>query len=166
MGFRTSLVQYHEAAKNYGVPDALTKPVPYHVLWLMGIEIPPPLVDSFWRNVLVFGVFSATGLAIVEPLFTTAPFLTDISTAIGCGAAVGVFWPLFLRAAAMAYTMPVWGDDDAWEPEAADESSLSHRLATLKISRETIATWFVAIGLIILFVVVILFINVMNRKYS
>jgi len=122
MSFKERLKRYRTEAKNNGVPDALIGPLPYQVLWAIGVPVTPPLHQSFLGRLLTIGIPAGLAFGI---LMAIAPSETDkasLSTFIGMGIGFGVlfgaFWATLALVLKRRFNVPPWhaaDEHDEWK---------------------------------------------------
>ena len=93
------------------IRDSMTAPLPYRLLWRIGIAIPPPLFQSFLGLLILHGVLFGGFMGAILAC-TDRRLAPDGATVLGTisGAVFGLVMAIHFRLEARRRGLPRWGD--------------------------------------------------------
>lgn len=95
-----------------GVPKGTAAPPLWRLLWRMGIELPPPLFNSFASNALILGAFFGVCWSLAMWIMVWArqdvPFKVLALLVLLSGVGFGVFMAVYLRRLARRHRLTDW----------------------------------------------------------
>jgi hypothetical protein len=110
------LARVLEALKDVDVTPSTKAPLLQRLAWRKGIMIPPPILASFWFNVLFLGIYFGVMWGLAMALFYV--FIMPSSprmvlailpvVALLAGALFGLFMAIYARVQARRYDLPSW----------------------------------------------------------
>ena len=117
MTFWEKLKQYKAEAAEQKIPGSMISPIPYQVLWMLGVPVPPPLHHSFLGKAAMFGI--PFGL-IMGIFFCVAPMKDDkplpLLNGIGAGVFGAVAFGLFMATLFMIFSRS-YKNAPSWDSE-------------------------------------------------
>jgi len=115
MNHKDKLQKMYEHLPALGISPYTAAPPLYRLLWLLGIEAPPPIFASFLQISFFMGTFFAAGWGLFMWLFLWSheegsSLLTAGLVSLLAGVMFGLLMATYLRYTAKKHNLPSWSE--------------------------------------------------------
>ena len=121
MTHNEKLKKMYEHLPALGISPYTAAPPLYRLLWLLGIEVAPPIFGSFWPIALFMGAFFACGWGFFMWFFQWSKdkdlsVIAAILVALLAGTMFGLIMAAYSRYTAKKHNLPPWSHYTGQQP--------------------------------------------------